>query len=408
MTQLTLNDDFLRAIPKTDLHVHLDGSMRISTIIELAKEHGISLPSETEEGLKELVFKVNYKSLEDYLKGFGLTCSLLQTPEALERAAYELAIDCFKDGVRYIEPRFAPQLHINKTLPIEEILEAVNRGLARGKKEINQSPTIQDGSEPAFAYGIIGCAMRYFDERFSDYYKSFTNIHRFSTNEECYALASLELVKALVKIRDERGVPIVGFDLAGAEAGFPSEVHWQAFEYAHKNFLKKTVHAGEAYGAASIFQAITDLYADRIGHGTYLFDEDKVDLKKSERKKYIHDLSQYVTDRRITIEICLTSNTQTNPKLRNISKHPCKEMLDNKLSVTFCTDNRLISNTTSTKEFKLAVENFNLDSKKLKGIIAYGFKRSFFPGEYGEKRKYVRQVLDYYEKLESDFSKSSR
>jgi len=396
--------DFIKAIPKTDLHVHLDGSLRIPTLIELAKARGVTLPSYTESGLKELVFKDKYKNLEEYLQGFAYTCAVMQDSESIERVAYELAIDCFNDGVRYIEPRFAPQLHVGEKLTMEDVLKAADLGLARAKKEINLKKEIANGGEPPFAYGIIGIAMRMFNARFSSYYQNFTKAHYYSSDEERFALASYELAKALVKIRDDLDIPIVAFDLAGAEHGYPAETHINAYRFALKNFMKKTVHAGEAYGAASIFQAITDLFADRIGHGTYLFDESKIDLPTKEaRKKYIAALAQYIADRRITIEICLTSNTQTNPEFRDLKKHPCKTMLDNKLSVTFCTDNMLVSNTTVSKELKLAIDNFGLNAKQLKDIIIYGFKRSFYAGSYKEKRAFVRSIIDHYEKVEKDF-----
>lgn len=404
MKKEIISREFIQAIPKTDLHIHLDGSLRLKTLIEFARSQKVKLPSYTEEGLKKLVFKKNYKNLEEYLLGFEYTCAVMRNAEAVERIAYELAIDSFKDGVRYIEPRFAPQRHANKNFSVEKVLDAVNRGLEKASKEINQKKEIKNEKEPKFAYGIIACAIRMFNENFSDYYENFTHLHNFSSSEERYALASLELAKALVRIRDTKGLPIVAFDLAGAESGFPAEVHREAYQYVHKNFLKKTVHAGEAYGAASIFQAITDLHADRIGHGTYLFDETKVELPtKDERKKYVAELAQYIADSRITIEICLTSNAQTNPEMRDIAKHPCRLMLENRLSVTFCTDNRLISNTSSTNEFKLAVDTFDIDVRHLKNIIAYGFKRSFYPGNYKEKRAYVRSVLNYYETLEREF-----
>lgn len=406
MDKIKASKEFLHAMPKADLHVHLSGSMRITTLIELAKQEKITLPSFTEEGLKELVFKERYNDLEDYLRGFEYTCAMLQTSENLERVAYELGIDSFQDGIRYIEPRFAPQKYINPSLSIEQILEAVCAGLKRAQTEINQKTEIKEGKEPRFAFGIIACAMRMFTEDTSNYYKKFINVHRFSTDYERYALASLELAKAIVKIRDDRGLPIVGFDLAGPEIGFPAQTHKEAYHYVHKNFMKKTVHAGEAFGAVSIFQAITDLHADRIGHATHLFDESMIHVSDElKRKKYIHDLSQYIADRRTTLEICLTSNFQANPNIKHISEHPCKDMLDNRLSVTFCTDNRLVCHTTLTREYELAVENFDIDNSYLKDIVAYGFKRSFFPGEYKEKRDYVGHVLDYYEELEDKLLK---
>ena len=134
--------DFIRAIPKTDLHVHLDGSLRIPTLIEIAKERGVKLPSYTESGLRELVFKDKYKNLEEYLQGFAYTCAVMQDSESIERIAYELAIDCFNDGVRYIEPRFAPQLHVGDNFSMEDVLKAADRGLARAKKEINSKKEI--------------------------------------------------------------------------------------------------------------------------------------------------------------------------------------------------------------------------------------------------------------------------
>jgi adenosine deaminase len=213
-------------------------------------------------------------------------------------------------------------------------------------------------------------------------------------------MAALELVRAMVSIRDKFGIPIVGFDLAGEEAGYPAEHYKEAAIFAQKNFMHKTIHAGEAYGPPSIFQAVTDLYADRLGHGTYIFDSSTVDLpSKEERERYTSDLAHYVNDRRITIEVCLTSNAQTTPKFRNLARHPFKKMFEERLSTTFCTDNRLVSNTTVTGEIMKAIENFDIPFEKLKNIIIYGFKRSFYPGTYLEKRKYVRQIIDYYDKI---------
>jgi len=403
-----LTKEFIQLIPKTDLHCHLDGSLRLTTLIELAREQKIVLPSSTEEGLKELVFKEHYKDLLEYLQGFEYTVAVMQTPEALEQIAYELAQDAFAEGIRYIEPRFAPQLHVNASMSIEEVLANVTKGLSRAKKEINSRPAISDGTEPPFEYGIIGCAMRMFTEHSSSYFRTLINLHKDMPEEERFGLASKDLVRALIKARDEDGLPIVGVDLAGAEKGYPAEDHRAAYELAHKNFLKKTVHAGEAYGPASIFQAITDCHADRIGHGTHLFDTDMVDLPDPKaRERYVRALWQFIADRRVTIEICLTSNMQTTPRLKELKQHPFQKMLDNRLSTTFCTDNRLVSNTTVTNEINLAVRHFDITPQRLKDIIIYGFKRSFYPGDYAEKRKYVRQVINYYEAIEAENSISN-
>ncbi|MEK6625179.1 MAG: adenosine deaminase family protein, partial [Bdellovibrionota bacterium] len=207
------------------------------------------------------------------------------------------------------------------------------------------------------------------------------------------------LAKAMVKIRDEQGIPIVGFDLAGQEAGYPASEFIAAYDYVHKKFIHKTVHAGEAYGAESIFEAITSLHADRIGHCYYLFDENKIsDPEIKDKKAYIKKLSSYIADQRITIEVCLTSNMQTNPEIVEIKNHTIKTMLDKRMSLVLCTDNRLISNTTVSKEVKLAVDNFQINAKSLKDIVSYGFKRSFYPGDYSERREYVRHVMQFYDK----------
>ena len=168
MTEQSISREFVLALPKTDLHVHLDGSIRIKTLIELANEYSVTLPSYTEEGLRELVFKDRYESLGDYLKGFGYTCAVLQSELALERAGYELAIDNQTEGVRYLEVRFAPQLHVHAHMTAIQVLRAVDRGLRRAQKEYNARPEIKSGKEPEFKYGLIICAMRMFNEHFSE------------------------------------------------------------------------------------------------------------------------------------------------------------------------------------------------------------------------------------------------
>jgi adenosine deaminase len=399
----TLTKDFILKVPKTDLHVHLDGSIRPATLIELARSRGIVLPSYTEEGLRETVFKDRYASLSEYLKGFQYTTAVLQDPEALEQAAYELAVDNQLEGVRYIEPRFAPQLHINDKQDVKTVLWAVHRGLKRAKDEFNTRPGVRTGDEPPFEYGVITCAMRMFGDGFSNYYDAFLRVHRYAPRKRVFAMASLELAQAVIALRDEYGIPIVGFDLAGQENGYPAEDHIEAYQYAHKNFLKKTVHAGEAYGPESIFQAITDLYADRVGHGYHLLSAWLIDNSAiHDKNSYIRRLAEYIADRRITIEVCLTSNLQTNPMLRTLSEHAFRDMRKLRISTTICTDNRTVSNTTVSKEIELAVSNFNLSPNDLKHILIYGFKRSFFPGTYLEKRRYVRQVIDYYLRLERE------
>ncbi|MBN1946116.1 MAG: adenosine deaminase family protein [Bradymonadales bacterium] len=395
--------EFIRKAPKSDLHVHLDGSIRLGTLIELAKERNVELPSYTEDGLVDLVFKDRYGSLKEYLQGFQYTTAVLQDEEALERAAYELAEDNMAEGVRYIEVRFAPHLHVNPNLDMTQVLWAVHRGLKKAKDLFNDSTPVRQNLEPPFEYGMIVCAMRMFTENMSDYYNKFLQIHRYSQRRKVYGLASLELAQAVVAIRNEYGLPIVGFDLAGQERGYPAVDHLEAYRYAHKNFLKKTVHAGEAYGPESIFQAITDLHADRIGHGYHLLSSWLIEDEIANKNEYVRALAEYIADRRITIEVCLTSNLQTNPRVRNLNEHAFRDFQNLRLSTTFCTDNRTVSSTTVSREIELACQYFNLTPSQLRNSIIYGFKRSFFPGTYRNKRNYVRQIIDYYEKIEEEF-----
>ncbi|TDI89551.1 MAG: adenosine deaminase family protein [Caldithrix sp.] len=391
--------ELINLIPKTDLHVHLDGSLRLQTLTEIAKQENVELPSSTVEGLNELVFKDNYANLEEYLKTFGYACAVMQKPEYLERIAYELAQDNQNEGVRYIEVRFAPQLHINKKMDMKKVIASVDKGLECAQKEFNLRPEVKSGQEPPFNYGIIVSALRAFGP-YSEYYANFINSLAYSDMKDIVGLCSLELARGAVKTRDELGVPIVALDLAGAEKGNPAKDHRKAFQYAHENFLAKTVHAGEAYGPSSIFQAITECHAERIGHGMFLFDITKVDEdSRIDKERYVDELSQYIADRRVTIEVCLTSNLQTNPGLKSLEQHSFKKMIERELSTTICTDNRTVSKTTVTNEIKLALQNFDMNPRTLKNTIVYGFKRSFFPDRYAKKRQYVRQCIDYYEKL---------
>ena len=397
-------EDFLLELPKTDLHVHLDGSVRISTLIDLAREYHVELPSYTEAGLRETVFKERYANLGEYLRGFAYTTAVLQSEVALERCAYELAQDNMAEGVRYLEVRFAPQLHVHKHMNAVTVLRAVARGLSRARDEYNARPPVASGAEPAFEYGIICCAMRMFREGFSEYYTNLVDVHRYAPAKEVFRLASLELARAAVIARDEYNLPVVGFDLAGEESGYPAVDHAEAFGYAHKKFMKKTVHAGEAYGPESIFQAITELHADRIGHGTYLLEPDAIrDPEIVDREHYVRRLGEYIADRRITLEVCLTSNLQTNPHMKTMADHTFRKLRAARLSTTICTDNRTVSDTTVTRELQLAVKHLGLSRHDLKSIIIYGFKRSFFPGSYSRKRSYVRQVIDFYESIEKRY-----
>ncbi len=389
--------DAIRRLPKNDLHVHLDGSLRLETLIELARERKLALPSQTPSGLRELVFRERYGNLQEYLEGFQYTVAVLRDAEALERVSYELAVDNQAEGVRYIEVRFAPHLHVHAGFEIRDVARAVDRGLRRAIAEFNSRPEIASGVEPPFQAGIILCGLRFFNEGFSPGFQRFFEAMSEAQPQEIYRAASLEVARAAARLRHEEGLLVVGLDLAGQEKGYPAEDHRQAYQVAHEAFLGKTVHAGEDYGPESIFQAIGDLHADRVGHGTWLFDATKIsDGRIKDRRAYVERLAQFIADKRITIEVCLTSNQQTVPELASdLRRHPFGEMRKRRLSTTFCTDNRLVSNTTVTREICRAVEAFSLSLKEVRDILIYGFKRSFFPGSYLEKRAYVRRVIDH-------------
>lgn len=385
---MDISIDEIKKLPKADLHVHLDGSLRLSSLIEIAKERKIELPSYTEEGMRELVFKDVYNDLPDYLQGFGYSCAVMQDLEATERIAYEFAWDCFKDGVVYVEPRYSPELIKGDKYKSHEILIAVDKGLKRAQDEINKEIASINKERkkarlplhPQFVYGQIICCMRMWEPQ-----------------------ASLDTITSAFETKERHNLPIVAIDLAGPEDGFPAVDHADAYVFAHKNFLYKTVHAGEAYGPSSIFQAITNLYADRIGHGFHLFSEDLIAARDKETaQKYIYNLVQYIAERRITLEVCLTSNLQTMPDLNNdVKNHTLPKMLEAGLSVAICTDNTLVSNTTVSKELKLAIDTFDLNEKMLKRLTMYGIKRGFYPGTYLEKKAYIDTCSKYYDYLVS-------
>ena len=324
---MELDKKLIKAMPKTDLHVHLDGSVRISTLLDLAKKQNVTLPESDPKKLKKLLGPgLHCKSLVDYLRPFDIVLSVLQEEEALSRVAYELAEDAAKENIWYMEVRYSPILHMNKGLKVTQIVDAVLDGLHRAERKYN------------IKTGIIVCGMRNIDP------------------ETSFMIADLAVAY--------KNQGVVGFDLAGAEENHPAKHHREAFYRTLNNNINTTAHAGEAYGPESIHQAIHYCGAHRIGHGT--------------RLKEDGDLMNYVNDHRIPLEICVTSNIQTKAA-PSYDKHPLKFYYDYGLRVTINTDNRLISNTTLTKELWLAAKYANLNMEDLKTIIVAGFKSAFLP-----------------------------
>src|SRR5687767_12235879 len=336
---MTLTPETLRRLPKTDLHLHLDGSLRPRTVWELAQEQGVKLPAKSAGELaRKLVAGPQVKSLGDYLKTFDLTLAVLQVPQALERVSYELAEDCAAENVRHMEVRYSPILHQAQGLKLPAILEPVLAGLKRAEREFHLST------------GVIICGMRNISPR-----------------------RSLELAKLAVAYKD-RGV--VAFDLAGEEKDHPAKDHQRAFRLIADHNLASTVHAGEGFGPPSIAQALHDCGAHRIGHGTRLREDT--------------GLLHYVNDHRIPLEVCLSSNVQTRT-VASLKAHPFRQYYDLGLRVTLNTDNTTVSDTTITREYGLAARTFHLTPYQIKRIAVNGFKSAFLP--YARKAKMLRQVV---------------
>lgn len=339
----------LQSLPKVLLHEHLDGVLRPQTIIELAKSIDYDqLPTQNPEELARWFHQgANQGSLPKYLEGFAHTIAVMQTEEALERVAYEQAEDLGRDGVVYFETRFAPLFHTRKGLTHQQVVSAVLKGLERGRKNFGVSS------------GLIICAMRNMD-------------------------VSLEMAELAVDFR-QRGV--VGFDLAGEEGGYPPKKHVDAFHYIQRQNFNITVHAGEGFGQESIWQAIQYCGAHRIGHGTRLVDDIAVTDGKVVK---LGDLAQYVLDKRIPLEICLLSNVHVGAA-RSLVEHPFRLFYQAKFRVTLNTDNRLMSNTSMTKEFEAARDTFGLTMDDFEKITINAMKSAFLP--YDRRCEFIYSVI---------------
>jgi adenosine deaminase len=321
---ITTDSTFIRRIPKAELHCHLDGSLRPATLAELAHEHGVALPDRDPEAVRRYMRVDNAHNLEEYLQRFEVTLAVLQTGEALERVAYELAEDAADDGVQYLEVRYAPILNVRNGLTLGEAVEAPLRGLARAQR----------------THGIVArtiiCALRTLPPD-----------------------VSMQMARLAAEYR---GHGVVGFDLAGAERGHPAADHEAAFQHAIAHGLACTCHAGEGWGPDSVRQAVHTCGAKRIGHGTRLIEDAA--------------LTQEVARRGVALEICLTSNLQTHAA-PSYAAHPLRRYFDLGLAVVLNTDNRLMSDVTLVDEYRHAAKDLDFTAEELCRLALNGFEHAF-------------------------------
>ncbi|MFI0447729.1 adenosine deaminase [Actinomadura sp. 6N118] len=338
----------IRRAPKVLLHDHLDGGVRPETIVELARDGGYTDLPTTDPGSLRTWFAEasNSGSLERYLETFSHTVGVMQSVESLTRVAYECAEDLAKDGIVYAEVRYAPELHTSTGLSLEQVVEAVLAGFAAG------------GRDHGIRVGTLVTAMR-------------------------HQARSMEIAELAVRYRDEG---VVGFDIAGAEAGYPPTRHLDAFEYLQRENSHFTIHAGEGFGLPSIWQAIQWCGADRLGHGVRIIDDITVENGAPELGR----LAAYVRDKRIPLEMCPTSNIQTGAA-KSIAEHPIGLLRQLSFRVTVNTDNRLMSGTTLTEEFAKLVDAFGYGWDDLRWFTVNAMKSAFIG--FDERLELINRVI---------------
>jgi adenosine deaminase len=335
MTLVT--SELIRRIPKAELHCHLDGSVRPATLLELARDQRKAMPRDDAEALADFMLVRDARDLEEYLERFSITLSVMQQAEALERIAYELAEDAAREGIRYLEARYAPILNVREGLTLEGVVDASLRGFARAARDHD------------IVSKVVICAIR-----------------------NMPPTASLELAWLAVDYKNDG---VVGFDLAGGEAGNPAALHAQAFAHCTAHGLPCTCHAGEGDGAGSIAQAMHTCHAHRIGHGTHLIDDPV--------------LMAEARDTGVAIECCLTSNLQTRA-IPSIDAHPLRQYFDAGVQVSINTDNRLMSGTDLVSEYLLAARHLGFTFDELLRLARQGFTNAFLPD--AEKQALLARV----------------
>lgn len=327
----------IKQLPKVDLHVHLDGSVQAETVIELAKNQGLSIPATSTKALSpHLSVGSNCDSLTDYLQKFELVSMVLQTKEALERVAYELVSQARDENYKYMEVRFAPQQHRANGLTVSEVIEAVIKGLTKGECVFGVHAR------------LIACCMRH---------------HDMKTNQELVQTASLYLNRGLVAV-----------DLAGDEKNYPNYLFKKVFDLANHLEIPITIHAGEASGAESIKTAVEDLGASRIGHGVRLIED--------------MELLEYMKHRSIPLEMCPISNLQTKAT-KDWLHYPIRYYFDQGLQITVHTDNITVSQTSMSKEFAVLMEQFHFTITELNQLTMNAVDASFL--SYQEK-EFIKQT----------------
>ncbi len=348
------NPEQIRRAPKVLLHDHLDGGLRPATIVELARENGYEGLSETDPTALGTWFRAaaDSSSLERYLETFAHTCAVLQTAQALRRVAAECAEDLAADGVVYAEVRYAPEQHLEQGLKLEQVVEAVNEGFREGERRAR-------AAGHRIRVGALLTAMR-------------------------HAARSLEIAELANRYRD---LGVVGFDIAGAEAGFPPTRHLDAFEYLKRENNHFTIHAGEAFGLPSIWQALQWCGADRLGHGVRIIDDIHVSEDGGIK---LGRLASYVRDKRVPLELCPTSNLQTG-SASSYAEHPIGLLRKLHFRATVNTDNRLMSSTSMSREFEHLVSTFGYTLDDMQSFTVNAMKSAFIP--FDERLAMINDVI---------------
>jgi adenosine deaminase len=342
--------------PKALLHDHLDGGLRPATVVDLAREVDHRLPSTDPDELGAwFVAAADSGSLERYLETFAHTVAVMQTASALTRVAHECALDLAHDGVVYAEVRFAPEQHLERGLGLDDVVEAVLAGFASGSAEAARA------GRP-IRVGTLLTAMR-------------------------HAARSQQIAELSVRYRD---AGVVGFDIAGAEAGYPPTRHLDAFEYLQRENFHFTIHAGEAFGLPSIWQAIQWCGADRLGHGVRIVDDITPSATSATGQPTLGRLAAYVRDKRIPLELCPSSNVQTGAA-PSIAEHPIGLLRDLRFRATVNTDNRLMSGTSMSREMTLLVEAFGYGWAELQWFTINAMKSAFIP--FDERLAIINEVI---------------